>query len=118
CRCRNTCATRSFAAIAATPTARPSCALPKPLPAIGARRRPQCSPRSKIEDVTHGFHAEQRAARMADDAPQIPARENPPISPKRDAVCEPRETFDWGIIKKGSKLGFRTMAVAKEWGGH
>src|SRR5439155_1533854 len=26
--------------------------------------------------------------------------------------------FDWEIIKKGSKLGFRTMAVPKEWGGH
>ena len=41
-----------------------------------------------------------------------------PISLERDEICDPRETFDWEIIKKGSKLGFRTMAVPKEWGGH
>src|SRR3981081_3531560 len=40
-----------------------------------------------------------------------------PISLERDAICDPRETFDWDIIKKGSKLGVRTMAVPKEWGG-
>ena len=40
-----------------------------------------------------------------------------PISLERDEICDPRETFDWEIIKKGSKLGFRTMAVPKEWGG-
>src|SRR5215467_6155998 len=40
-----------------------------------------------------------------------------PISLARDAIAEPRQTFDWDIIKKGSKLGFRTMAVPKEWGG-
>ena len=26
-------------------------------------------------------------------------------------------TWDWDIIEKGSKLGFRTLAVPKEWGG-
>src|SRR5918996_2757153 len=41
-----------------------------------------------------------------------------PISLERDAILGARETFDWEIIKKGSKLGFRTMAVPKEWGGH
>jgi alkylation response protein AidB-like acyl-CoA dehydrogenase len=41
-----------------------------------------------------------------------------PISLKRDAIPTARETFDWDIIKKGSKLGFRTLAVPKEWGGH
>src|SRR3982074_527187 len=40
-----------------------------------------------------------------------------PISRARDAILDPREAFDWGIIKKGSKLGFRTLAVPKEWGG-
>src|SRR5262245_34717595 len=40
-----------------------------------------------------------------------------PISLERDAILGARETFDWEIIKKGSKLGFRTMAVPKEWGG-
>lgn len=41
-----------------------------------------------------------------------------PISLARDAMLDPRETFDWDIIKKGSRLGFRTMAVPAEWGGH
>ena len=41
-----------------------------------------------------------------------------PISLARDAIADPRETFDWEIVKKGSRLGFRTMAVPKEWGGH
>jgi alkylation response protein AidB-like acyl-CoA dehydrogenase len=41
-----------------------------------------------------------------------------PISLQRDEIEDPRETFDWEIIKKGSRLGFRTMAVPKEWGGH
>ncbi len=40
-----------------------------------------------------------------------------PISLARDATEDPAETFDWDIIRKGSKLGFRTMAVPKEWGG-
>src|SRR6266446_8081876 len=41
-----------------------------------------------------------------------------PISLERDAVEDPRQAFDWDIIRKGSKLGFRTMAVPREWGGH
>ncbi len=41
-----------------------------------------------------------------------------PISLERDEIADPRATFDWGIIRKGSRLGFRTMAVPKEWGGH
>src|SRR5947209_6602812 len=41
-----------------------------------------------------------------------------PISLERDVIPDPRETFDWEIIRKGSKLGFRTLAVPKEWGGH
>ncbi|MFL5106924.1 MAG: acyl-CoA dehydrogenase family protein [Xanthobacteraceae bacterium] len=41
-----------------------------------------------------------------------------PISLARDDIPDPRETFDWEIVKKGSRLGFRTMAVPKEWGGH
>src|SRR5712692_6297149 len=40
-----------------------------------------------------------------------------PISLERDAVADPRGTFDWDIIRKGSRLGFRTMAVPREWGG-
>jgi alkylation response protein AidB-like acyl-CoA dehydrogenase len=41
-----------------------------------------------------------------------------PISLERDRIADPRETFDWEIIKKGSKLGFRTAVVSKERGGH
>jgi len=40
-----------------------------------------------------------------------------PISIQRDIIENPRETWDWSIIKKGSQLGFRTLAVPKEWGG-
>ena len=59
---------------------------------------------------------EQRAWQMT--ARKFAEEEIRPISLERDAIADPRETFDWEIIKKGSKLGFRTMAVPKEWGGH
>ena len=35
----------------------------------------------------------------------------------RDAIRHPRETWDWETIRKGSRLGFRTAAVPKAWGG-
>jgi alkylation response protein AidB-like acyl-CoA dehydrogenase len=41
-----------------------------------------------------------------------------PISLQRDRIPDPRQTWDWEIIKQGSKLGFRTLAVPKQWGGH
>ena len=41
-----------------------------------------------------------------------------PMSLQRDAIAGARETFDWDIIRKGSKLGFRTAVVMKEFGGH
>jgi alkylation response protein AidB-like acyl-CoA dehydrogenase len=59
---------------------------------------------------------EQRDWQMK--ARKFAAEEIRPISLQRDKINDPRETFDWEIIKKGSKLGFRTMAVPKEWGGH
>jgi alkylation response protein AidB-like acyl-CoA dehydrogenase len=59
---------------------------------------------------------EQRAWQMK--ARDFAYDEIRPISLARDAIADPRETFDWEIIRKGSKLGFRTMAVPKEWGGH
>jgi acyl-CoA dehydrogenase len=40
-----------------------------------------------------------------------------PISLERDEQAGAKETFDWEIVKKGSKLGFRTLAVPKEYGG-
>jgi acyl-CoA dehydrogenase len=59
---------------------------------------------------------EQRSWQMA--ARKFAEEEIRPISLARDAIPTPYETFDWEIIKKGSKLGFRTLAVPKEWGGH
>jgi alkylation response protein AidB-like acyl-CoA dehydrogenase len=59
---------------------------------------------------------EQRSWQMT--ARKFAEEEIRPISLERDEIADPRETFDWEIIKKGSKLGFRTMAVPKEWGGH
>jgi len=41
-----------------------------------------------------------------------------PITLKRDAIEDPVKTFDWEIIRKGSKLGFRTAATPKAFGGH
>ncbi len=40
-----------------------------------------------------------------------------PMALQRDQISDPRETWDWEIIRKGSQLGFRTLAVAREWGG-
>ncbi len=41
-----------------------------------------------------------------------------PISLERDRISDPCETIDWDVIKEGSRRGFRTAAVAKEFGGH
>lgn len=59
---------------------------------------------------------EQRSWQMA--ARKFAAEEVRPISLERDAIPTARDTWDWDIMKKGSKLGFRTLAVPKEWGGH
>ena len=40
-----------------------------------------------------------------------------PISLERDQTEGAFEPWDWNIMEKGSKLGFRTLAVPKEWGG-
>jgi acyl-CoA dehydrogenase len=40
-----------------------------------------------------------------------------PISLERDAMADPHDAFDWELIRKGSRLGFRTMAVPKDYGG-
>src|SRR5262245_50172336 len=59
---------------------------------------------------------EQRAWEMT--ARKFAEEEIRPLWLERDEIADPRETFDWEIIKKGSKLGFRTLAVPKECGGH
>ena len=58
---------------------------------------------------------EQRSWQML--ARKFADEEIRPISLERDAIDTARETWTWDIIKKGSKLGFRTMAVPKKWGG-
>ena len=55
-------------------------------------------------------HWQQEARRFAEE-------EIRPISVERDQIEGGFEPWDWEIIKKGSKLGFRTLAVPKEWGG-
>jgi len=40
-----------------------------------------------------------------------------PHSLERDQIEGGFEPWDWEIIEKGSRLGFRTLAVPKEWGG-
>jgi alkylation response protein AidB-like acyl-CoA dehydrogenase len=59
---------------------------------------------------------EQRAWQMT--ARKFAEEEVRPISLQRDAIETAAETWDWDIIKRGSRLGFRTLAVPKEWGGH
>ena len=41
-----------------------------------------------------------------------------PRSLERDRIADPRATFDWDIIREGSRLGFRTLVVDKKLGGH
>jgi alkylation response protein AidB-like acyl-CoA dehydrogenase len=50
-------------------------------------------------------------------AREFAAEEIRPIAMERDRIEGARETWDWEIIKKGSALGFRTLAVPKDWGG-
>jgi alkylation response protein AidB-like acyl-CoA dehydrogenase len=45
-----------------------------------------------------------KARRFADE-------ELKPLTLLRDRIADPRQTFDWEIIRKGSRLGFRTLAV-------
>ena len=62
------------------------------------------------------LNEEQRGWQMK--ARKFAEEEIRPISLRRDQISDPRETFDWEIIRKGSKLGFRTATTPKEWGGH
>jgi alkylation response protein AidB-like acyl-CoA dehydrogenase len=59
---------------------------------------------------------EQRAWQMK--ARKFAQEQIRPISLARDHIDNPGETWDWDIIRKGSRLGFRTAVVPKEWGGH
>ena len=62
------------------------------------------------------LNAEQRA--WQSKAREFAEEEIRPLSLAREAIADPVKTFDWEIIKKGSRLGFRTAVVPREWGGH
>lgn len=40
-----------------------------------------------------------------------------PATEKADRVLEPDKSFDWNIVREGSKRGLRTLSVPKEFGG-
>ena len=61
------------------------------------------------------LNEEQRAWQM--EAREFARAEIGPISIARDQIEGGFAPWDWEIIKKGSKLGFRTLAVPKDWGG-
>ena len=62
------------------------------------------------------LNAEQRAWQQK--AREFAQEEIRPLSLKQDQVADPVEAFDWDIIRKGSRLGFRTVVVPKAHGGH
>jgi alkylation response protein AidB-like acyl-CoA dehydrogenase len=66
--------------------------------------------------VDFSLNQEQRA--WQDKARKFAAEEIAPLSLERDAILDPFDAFDWEIIRKGSKLGFRTAVVSREEGGH
>ena len=61
------------------------------------------------------LNEEQRGWQM--EARKFAQDEIRPQSLERDQIEGGFEPWDWDIIEKGSKLGFRTLAVPKEWGG-
>jgi acyl-CoA dehydrogenase len=61
------------------------------------------------------LNEEQRGWQM--EARRFAEEEVRPLSLARDQTEGGFEPWDWDIIEKGSKLGFRTLAVPKEWGG-
>ena len=58
---------------------------------------------------------EQRSWQMT--ARKFADEEIKPITLELDEAPDAHGTFDWDIVEKGSKLGFRTLAVPKEYGG-
>jgi alkylation response protein AidB-like acyl-CoA dehydrogenase len=61
------------------------------------------------------LNSEQREWQMK--ARQFAEEEIRPISLARDQIADAAGTWDWDIIKRGSKLGFRTLGVPRAWGG-
>ena len=65
--------------------------------------------------MNFAINEEQRGWQMK--AREFAREEVRPLSLQRDQIEGGREPWDWEIIKKGSKLGFRTQAVPRDWGG-
>jgi alkylation response protein AidB-like acyl-CoA dehydrogenase len=63
------------------------------------------------------FSLNEEQRHWQSEARKFAADEIRPLSLKRDQIEGAFEPWDWGIIEKGSKLGFRTLAVPREWGG-
>jgi acyl-CoA dehydrogenase len=61
-----------------------------------------------LNEVQRGW--QQKAREFARD-------ELRPLSLERDQLEGGFAPWDWDIIRKGSQLGFRTLAVPEEWGG-
>jgi acyl-CoA dehydrogenase len=61
------------------------------------------------------LNEEQRGWQL--EARRFAEQEIRPLSLAHDAIADPAATFDWEIIRRGSRLGLRTLAVPKEWGG-
>ena len=61
------------------------------------------------------LNEQQRAWQLK--ARQFAETEIRPLSLTSDRTPGALETWDWDIIHKGSKLGFRTLGVPKAWGG-
>ena len=65
--------------------------------------------------MNFAINEEQRGWQMK--AREFAREEVRPLSLQRDQIEGGRAPWDWDIIKKGSKLGFRTQAVPRDWGG-
>jgi len=65
--------------------------------------------------MNFSLNEEQRGWQM--EARRFAEEEVRPLSLQCDAIADPAATFDWEIIRKGSRMGLRTLAVPKEWGG-
>jgi alkylation response protein AidB-like acyl-CoA dehydrogenase len=61
------------------------------------------------------LNEEQRTWQM--EAREFAREEIGPVSLERDQIEGGFGPWDWEIIRKGSRLGFRTLAVPREWGG-
>lgn len=61
------------------------------------------------------LNEEQRGWQM--EARKFAQDEIRPVSLERDQIEGGFEPWNWEIIEKGSRLGFRTLAVPREWGG-